>query len=265
MKNIVLVFLIFSLFSCNEQKSQQLPESEVIAVVGNEVVTADLLKAYLQANGIFNADENITNRSLDTLIEEVAMANIATKKKLPLTTKQLNTLKYLQLRSMANNAKQDYLLDNIVTEAEIHQEYNKANKQTGGIQFHVHHLLYKDEVQAIKEHEKITSVDDYSALEQAFLQENPNMKGVGDLGWVTLGQLPKSFREVLPASKENTVLNQVLNSKFGAHIVFLEAVRTLQPPKFEDVKQGIVKSIKAKKISKFIQLAKAKAHVIIKE
>ena len=92
MRNITLVFLIFTLFSCNQQKEQQLPESEVIAVVGNEVVTTDLLKAFLQANGISNADEKIVNKALDTLTEELALANIASKKKLLMTTEQLNTL-----------------------------------------------------------------------------------------------------------------------------------------------------------------------------
>lgn len=265
MRNITLVFLIFTLFSCNQQKEQQLPESEVIAVVGNEVVTTDLLKAFLQANGISNADEKIVNKALDTLIEELALANIASKKKLLMTTEQLNTLKYLRLKSMANNARGDYLLDNVITEAEILREYSKANKQTGGIQFHVHHLLYKDEIQAIKQHEKIQSVDDYIALEKVFLQENVNMRGVGDIGWVTLGQLPKSFREVLPSSQEDTVISDVLNSQFGAHIVYLEAIRSLKPPKLEDVKPGIIQSLKAKKLSKFSQLAIAKAHVIIKE
>ncbi len=265
MKNIVLILIALTLMSCQQQQAQELPESEVIAVVGKEVITTDLLKAYLQTNGITNTNEKTVNKALDVLIEEIAIANIAKKKKLPMTGEQLNALKYLQIRSMANNARTDYLLDNKITDGEIQQEYSNANKQAGGIQFKVHHLLYKDEVEAIKTREKITSVESYKIIQQQFLKENTSMRGVGDLGWVTLGQLPESFRNVLPVSEENTVLSNVLNSEYGAHVVYLEATRKLQPPKLEDVKPGIINALKKKKLSKFSQLAKAKAKVMIKE
>ena len=265
MKNILLILPLLFLYSCDEQNTQQLPESEVIAVVGDQTVTADLLDAYLRANGLRKDDKKTTDQALKKLIEEVAIANIANKKKLVMTTEQLYTLKYLQIKSMANNAKQDYLLNNEITDEDIKKEYDQANKQAGGVQFHVHHVLYKDEVQAIKLLENIKSVEDYKTHESTYLQENPKMRGVGDLGWVTLGQLPKNLREELPIMQENTVLSKVVTSEYGAHIVYLEAIRKLQAPKFEEVKQGIIRSIKTKKLSKFSQLAKAKAHVIIKE
>ena len=265
MKNILLILLILFLYACNEQNTQQLPESEVIAVVGDQTVTADLLDAYLRANGIIKPDDKTIDQALEKLIEEVAIANIGNKKKIVMTTEQLNTLKYLQIKTMANNAKQDYLSNNEITDEDIKKEYDQANKQTGGVQFHVHHVLYKDEIQAIKLLENIKTVEDYKKHESTYLQENSKMRGVGDLGWVTLGQLPKNLREELPLMQENTVLNKVVTSEYGAHIVYLEAVRKLQVPKLEEVKQGIIRSIKAKKLSKFSQLAKAKAHVIIKE
>ncbi|VAW33617.1 hypothetical protein MNBD_GAMMA01-1004, partial [hydrothermal vent metagenome] len=146
MKTLLLVLLSISLLACNQQTQQQLPESKVIALVGEEVITTDLLKAFLQANGVVTADETTVNKALDSLVDEMAMANIASKKKLKMTAEQLNTFKYLQIKAMANNAKLDYLLDNPITDAAIMQEYNKVNKQAGGLQFHVHHLLYADEV-----------------------------------------------------------------------------------------------------------------------
>lgn len=265
MKHIILLVLILSIFSCKDQQTQQLPESPVIAVVGEEAITADLLKAFLQANGIVNADETIVNRAMDKLVEEMAMANIAKKEKLTLTGAQLNTLKYLNIKSLASVAKQDYLQANQISEDEIKKEYENANKQVGGIQFHVRHVLFKDEVQAIKELEKIKSADDYFNYEAQYIKNTPNTGKIGDIGWVTLGELPESFREVIPGLADNTVLPDVVNSRFGAHIVFLQGTRKLQPPKFEEVKAGIINSLKAKRLSKFSQLAKAKAHVIIKE
>jgi len=256
---------VFSLVSCKQETETELPESTVIALVGEEVITSDLLKAYLQANGIANVDEQKISAALESLINEMALANIAKKKQLALSGDQLNTLEYLKIKALAHNARTDYLLDNKITEQEIKNEYNKVNQQTGGLQYNVHHLLYQDEVEAIKVLDTIKSPSDFLQIEKEYLQNNPNKRGIGNLGWVILGQLPKSFRSKIPSMSDNTVLNTVLNSKYGAHIVYLQAKRKLQAPKLEEVKEGIVNSLQSKKLSKLQQLARAKAHVIIKQ
>lgn len=265
MKIFLVILFMFNLTSCNTQQEQQLPKSQAVAVVGEETVTVDLLNAFLQANGVSQPDDTVLKLALDKLVEEIAVANIASKKDIALSREQLNTLKYLQIKSMANNAKEDYLSNNPVTEAEIQQEYNTVNGQMGGKEYHIHHLLYKDEVQAIKQRETLTSVEDYKVLEYTFIQENANLRGVGDLGWVSLSQLPKGISAVLPTMTDNTLLADVVNTQFGAHIVYLEATRNLKPPKLEEVKQGIIKTLQTKKISKFTQLAKAKARIEIKK
>lgn len=261
----VLFILLFSLFlfSCSQQQSQQLPESEVIAKVGDELITADLLNSYMIVNGIVNADAEMINTSLNNLIEETAMANIAVKKKLPMSKEQLNNFKYLQIRALASNAKSNYLVDHIITEEEIQEEYNKVNEKIQGQQYHVHHLLYTDEIEAISILETLKTAEDFKIKEIEYLLENQNKRNVGDLGWVTLLQLPKSFVDILPNMIENSVFDKVIASQFGAHIVYLEAIRDMPAPAFEDVKTGIENTLKAKKLSKFTQLAKAKAHVKI--
>lgn len=265
MKNYLFLLVLISLISCDQQQSQKLPKSKTVAIVGDSSVTADLLQAFLITNGIAGADKATTKKALDALSTQVAMANIAKKKNLKLSTNQLNTLEYFRIKSFATLAQQNYLSNNEITEDEIQQEYNNANQLAGNKQYHLHHLLYQDEIQAIKKLDNIQSVADYNDLEKSFIQENPHMRGIGDLGWVTLGQLPKVFTKVLPLAQQNSVINQVVNSQKGAHIIYLEATRAFVPPKLNDVKEGIIKTLKAKRLSKFTQLAKAKAHIQTKE
>lgn len=264
-KKILLTIITLFLFACNQQAEQKLPDSPAIAIVGESVISADLLKAYLLANGIQKPDQATTKQAMENLINEVAVANIARKNKLTLTPEQLNTIEYLKIRALADAAKKDYLAKNKITEEEIAQEYKNGSKQSGNKEYHLHLLMYQDEVQAIKELEKLNTKEDYLTLENTFKKENPNIRGVGDIGWVKLPQLPISFRSVLPQLKPETLYKKVLNSKYGAHIIYLEDTRDLVPPKLEDVRQGIIKTLEAKKVSKFTQLAKAKAHVKIKE
>ena len=265
MKNLSLTLLALTLLSCNQQQAQSLPDSPAVAFVGEEKITQDLLNAFLQANGINNPDDALLLKALESLTEEVAIANTAKNKEIVLTTQQQNTLEYLRIKTLANNIKQDFVSNKTVTETEILAEYNQAQKQVGGNQYHVHHLLYKDEVEAIKNLDEIKSVEDYKMLALLYKQLNPSTNNVGDIGWLSLSQLPEGFREPLTKAKENSVLKQVVNSKFGAHIVYFEEQRTLKPPKLEDVRPGIVQSIKAKQLSKFVQLVKAKARIEIKK
>lgn len=263
MKLVFILILNVFLFSCSTQQSQDLPESDAVAKVGDEVISADLLNAYMYVNGIANPTPEMINASLGKLIEEVAMANIATKKQLPMTRAQLNNFKYLKLRALASNAKLDYLSENKSTEQELLEEYNNVTEQTKGQEYHVHHLLYIDEIQAITALDEIKSAEDFKIKEAQYMQENPGKVNVGNLGWLNLLQLPKSFKEVLPQMAENSVHHQVISSQFGAHIIYLEAVRNTSAPAFEEVKSGIEKSLEAKKVSKFAQLAKVKARVTV--
>ena len=264
MKYTLLIICILSLLSCNNQ-TDQLPASNTIAIVGDKNVTADMYQAFLQANGISNPDKRLAKKAFDKLIDEVALANMAEKDNLKLTVLQLNTLKYLRIKSQANNAAKAYLQKNEITEQEIEKEYNQANTNSGSEQYHVHHLLFKDEVEAIKQREKLHSAEDYLAYEQSYLSTKKQANNVGDLGWVNLAQLPKEFASALKQAQENQVLNEVVNTKFGAHIVYLEKKRPLQPPPLDSVKAGIIKMLKAKKLSKYTQLARAKAHVKVSE
>ncbi len=265
MKTLLFLFVIIIITSCGEQNNQQLPDSKAVAIVGNKPVTADLLSAYMQTNRISNTDQAAVDQALEALITDIAIANIAKKESPNLSPQQLNVLEYQKIRMYANNAKQNYLQKNAVTEAEIKKEYNLANTSIGGKQYHLHLLLYKDEVQAVKQLEKIKTAEDYLEAEKQFTKQNPQMRGVGDIGWVTLTQLPKTFRAEITKMKPYTFLSKVVHSDFGAHILFLEEEKELLPPKLETVKQGIIKTIESKKLSKFRQLARAKANVKLKE
>ncbi|HOP21439.1 MAG TPA: peptidyl-prolyl cis-trans isomerase [Gammaproteobacteria bacterium] len=267
MKTCFLFILVFVLSACQkgDEQTTYTDNSETIAVVGDKAITANLLKAYLNANGISKTDGPTLNQALENLITEIAIANVATKKGLKLTDEQLLGIEYIKIKALVSEAQGDYLKQNTVTDEEIQQAYDAANQQVGGFEYHVHHLLYKDEIEAIKALDEIKSVEDYLEKEKQFLAENPGMRNVGDISWVNLGRLPEKFREVLPNAEENSVIKTVVSSPFGAHVVYLEAKRPITPPKLEDVKQAVIKTVQQQKLSKFSQLARAKANVTIKE
>ena len=116
MKKVFLTLLVLNLLSCNQQQVQSLPDSPAVAYVGDEKITLDLFNAFLQANGINNPDDGLLAKALESLTEEVAIANLAKKKEESLTTQQLNTLEYLRIKTLANNVKQDFLNNKAISE-----------------------------------------------------------------------------------------------------------------------------------------------------
>lgn len=264
LKHLVLLSFFF-LLSCEQQNNMDLPTSKTVAVVGDFSVSEDLLKAYMHSNAINPKSQEQVNLALQGLIDEVAMANIAKKKQLKLTPQQLNTLYYLKLKAESQIAQKDYREANPISETDIQNEYEKANQMTGGLEYHVHHMLFEDEVQAISMLEKTSNPEQYLNNEAGYLSDKKSTKNVGDLGWVNLQQLPDSFAEVLLLTEKNSVIPQVLKSRFGAHVVYLKGIRELTPPPLAEVKEGVSRSLKAQKLSRFKQLARAKAKVTIKK
>jgi len=260
MKFFCVLFLLF-LSACSQNNdSNSLPKSRVLAVVGDQNVTQGLLDAFMKSNAIKPSSDTQVALALDALIGEVAMSNISAKKKIPLSEEQLNMIYYLKLRAHSQNAQRDYISTNPISTEETQREYDTIKKSTGAHEYYVHHMLFDDEVEAIKALESVTESGDYFSQEQLYLQSS-NKTGVGELGWVNLKQLPQSFGEILPQTEENTVIPNVVQSQFGAHVIFLKEKRPFTPPSFEEVKDGIIKSLKAKQLSKFKQISIAKAKV----
>lgn len=260
MKYLFLAFL-FILPSCSKNNGPlELPDSKLLAVVGNQEITQGLLQAYISSNALSPTNDTEVAMALDSLIGEVAMANIATKKKLNLSDQQRNTIYYLNLRTHSQNAQRDYLQSQPVSTQDAQNEYEKIKTSAGGHEYYVHHMLFDDEIEAINMLESIKSSSDYLSYEVEYMNSS-NKTGVGELGWVNLKQLPKSFGDVLPTISEDSVAPTVIQSQFGAHVLYLKQKREFEPPSFDEVKDGILNSLKAKRLSKFKQISVAKAKV----
>ncbi len=265
-KAVIIGVLACFLFACKQQNKDDIQDnSEVLAVVGNQPITARFFEAYLGATGVQNPDASQRAKYLDELITEMTLAHYAETQNIALSEDQKLSLRYLHMRSLANSALQHYLKQNPLTEEEIQNEYERVKAQTGGVEYRVHHLLYKDEVQAVRSLDAIRAGTDYAELEAQYLQDNAGINNIGDLGWVNLNQVPESFRAVLPGMQKNSVYPQVLVSQFGAHVLYLEDVRAFEPPSLESVREGISSALKNRLMSKFRQLTRAKANVVIKD
>jgi len=265
MRLVTIILLALTLSACQQQGEDIQDDSEVLVIVGEQNISRNNLKAFMSVNGILNPSQAQMASSLEDLISELSLAHFAKKQNLSLSTDQLMKIDHLKSKAYADVAIKDYIAQNPISDTEVKKEYDRVTHESHGLQFKVRHLLYKDEIEAVKMLDTINAGLGYLQAEAEYLSQRGNVKNVGDIGWLVLAQLPESFRKILPGMKIATVYQKVIVSQFGAHVLFLEDKRKLEPPSLEIAKAGIIQTLTSRKIDKFKQLTRAKAKVLIVE
>lgn len=260
MKKIILMSLCLG--ACADKGAVVGDASQVLAHVGDVPVTASVLDVALKGRGLMNADAGQQQAVFDELVSEAAMANQALKSELPLKPEQLALLQYQQMKYQAQNAINDYLEKNPVSDTDIAEEYEKVIKATKGLQFHVQHLLYKDEVEALKVLDAIKANEvTFDGAMSVYVSARPQVRNVGDIGWVNLQQMPATLRKPLEKMSVEQLYPEVVLSDFGAHVLYLKDRKSVEPPSLDVARSGIKKTLEQRLVSKFKQLATAKAKV----
>jgi len=268
--NSTLLVIFLTLLACNESADTSIKdESKVLATVGDFHITEDYLTAFLNSRGVDQVEDQQQNKQLrsqglDVLVKQVSLAHQAEKAGYQLTQQHAFEIQQAKQRALAQIAIEKHLSANPVTTADVEAEYQRTSEALKGEEYHVHHLLYADETEALDVLDQIKTSDNYLAAEADYLLAHPNVKNVGDIGWINIMQVPEVFRKPLQVMPINSTHPQTLVSQYGVHILYLEAKRPLVAPELETVEAGIRQSLRQQKIDRYQQLAviKAKAKIV---
>ncbi|MDY6953004.1 MAG: peptidylprolyl isomerase [Thermodesulfobacteriota bacterium] len=176
-------------------------------------------------------------------------------------------LKSQFLRGMAIQAliEQEIVQKIEVPEKEIKEYYNsrpESFKQPEQVQ--ASHILIKvdPEAEASKKAEarkkiediqkKLEKGEDFSALAKEVSQCPSSAKG-GDLGYFRRGQMVKPFEEVAFSLKPG-VVSDIVETKFGYHLIKVEDKKSAATTPYEDVKEMILENLKREKVQKEVEL-----------
>jgi len=263
MRSLSILFMVLILGACNNNESSLNDTSKVLVRVGETAITEKTLQAYMVNLGISQPNKAQLDQALDDLIKQQSLVHQAKKEGLSLSDEQRLSIKLLEGQALAQLAVQAYLASHPVSDADIKAEYNRITRELKGVEYKVHHLLFKDEVEALKVLDAITAGENYLQLEADYLSAHAAVQNVGDIGWVNVRQVPEAFHAPLEKLQPKNVYDQVVISKFGAHVLYLEDKRKVPLPVFENVKEGIRKTLEQKSIERYKQLAQIKAKVVV--
>ncbi len=256
---------LMSLVACNQLATDEVivDDSKTLAEVGEYKVTEAYLSAFLYSKGLTQPTEQQQAQALEGLVKQLSLAHQANKSGLKLTQQQAFEIKQAKQLALAQVAIEQHLIENPITDEDLKTEYKRISDELKGEEFHVRHLLYQDEAEALQVLDEIKGSGDYLTAEKAYLLVNPSTKNVGNLGWVNIMQVPEVFRKPLQTMQADDFHPQTLISQYGVHILYLDGKRPLVAPDFSEVEAGIRQTLRQRKIDRYQQLMviKSKAKV----
>lgn len=265
MKHLSLMLLLSLTVGCSDQVFDIDDDSRVMVTVGGYEITEKYLQAYLNNQGISSPSKAQLDQALEALIKQQSLVTQAHKDGLELSIEQQLSIQQLKHQALSQLALKNHLQSHAVTDEEVKAEYNRIIAELKGVEYKVRHMLFQDEAQAIAVLDEIKSGQPYMDVEASYLAQHAGMKNVGDLGWINVKQVPKVFTKALKTMSPDQVYDEVLISQFGVHVLYLENQRKAEPPAFEQVKDGIKKTLEQKVIERYLQLVKAKAKVKVSQ
>jgi peptidyl-prolyl cis-trans isomerase C len=201
----------------------------------------------------------LRNAVRDELINIQVLAQAANKSGLSKKADVVQQIDLSKMTILASAFIQDYIKKHPISEATLKQEYEKINKQRGGKEYKVSHILVKteDEAKAVVEQLKSKKFEDV-AMDKS-QDPGSSVKG-GDLGWAVPSNFVKPFADAMVALNKGQVSAPV-QSQFGWHIIRLEDSRDLKVPSFDEVKPQLTQHMQQQMVQQVISEQRAKATI----
>ncbi|MDR2208896.1 MAG: peptidylprolyl isomerase, partial [Azoarcus sp.] len=158
---------------------------------------------------------------------------------------------------------QDWMKNNVPTDAELQQEYDKIKASMGDQkEYHIHHILLKTEKEAKAVISRLDKGAKFAELAKKSLDSGSRNNG-GDLGWIPLSAaLP--FSEAIPTLAKGKYTAKPVQTNYGYHVIFLEDIRDVSPS-LDDVKPELRQRMQQEKWQAYIKQLESNADVKLKD
>lgn len=157
----------------------------------------------------------------------------------------------------------DHLKKNPITEDMLKAEYKNFKTQLGGKEYSARHIQFKTEDEAKDAIAQLAKGVDFARLaKEKSMDESSKDKG-GLLDWVAPSALKPPLGEALSGLQKGLFTTVPLRTNDGWHVLKLEAVRDLQAPDYDKVKEQLRQRLRTQQIGKLVDSLRAQAKIEI--
>jgi len=255
-KILIIIAFVF-LVACQGQSGASsddalVKEDDVLLVlVDGEPISLPMLEFVMETRGISESDEEAMRNVLDELIRMQAVQNAADASGLTGEPRVRAIRRLRDLEAVRATYLERLIAENPVSEAEIRQLYAAQTERSGRQQYQIETVVYSNQPSVLKDLARLeTGEISYGAL----LTEARDVGRVVDQPlWVDLSQLPPDVGTLLSEAAPGDVINVPLQTPQGWRIVHLVETRDFDPPPLEDVRDGIVQTIRRQRIDAHVE------------
>lgn len=252
MKSISL--LLASLFlAASSSLAFATDDNNVIATVNGTKITEGTFNRYADQRGL--PPEMPASQQRNALIEELINRELIYQNavsigvdKTPAIQEEVNYQRINIIASSMLNRSSDRFT---VTDADMKKEYENRKGELGGKEFKARHILLETEADAKAVIAELDKGTDFATL-AGKKSTGPTATNGGDLGWFQPAQMVKPFSEAAAELTKGQYTKTPVKTQFGWHVILLEDTRTMDPPKFEDIKEQIRVGLQNKLIENYI-------------
>lgn len=265
--SIICVILI-SVSGCGK-KAEKVSEEEVLAKIGENVITVDAFEKRLAnlPDSIKTIARNNKAAYLENLIVETLLFNEAIEKKLDQQEDVVLLLKEAKKRILIARLAQDEIKENISVDERAVRSYYEENKhelESPEI-FRASHILVDSLEEAAGISDRLNAGAIFEELARKHSKDVTSKRG-GDIGYFSAGEMVPEFEDSCVRLKIGEISGPV-KTEFGYHIIKLTDKRGPEPMKFEEVRSRIERILLTQKRGKLledlVEKLKAKTDVTI--
>ena len=194
------------------------------------------------------------------LIALEVVAQEAVRRKLHKSPDVQAEMDQMRATILFNAFAQDFKKNNPVPDADLRKEYERAKAGSGDKEYNARHILVPTEEAAKEIITKLKGGAKFEELEKNSIDRGSAAKG-GELGWSPATAFVKSFADALRSLNKGQLTETPVRSEFGFNVIWLDDVRALKFPPFDDIKSNLQDRMLADKMRKLISDLVAKAKV----
>ncbi len=260
---IPLAFSVVTLFGvANAAPTSEPSKQKIIATVNGHDITEWTLMRYAKQRGL--PPEMSQEKRRQALIEELINRTLIYQNgvdigidKTPVIQDEIEYQRINVIASTMISRSSDRFT---VSDADMKKEYENRKEELGGKELKARHILLEEEQQAKDIIAELDKGADFLELASKHLT-GPSALNGGDLGWFNPDQMVKPFSQSALTLKKGSYSSAPVKTQFGWHIILLEDTRSINPPKYEDIKEQIKVGLQSKLIGDYISGLRSKAKI----
>ena len=242
------------------------PAAVVAATVNGTAISQKQVELILQQQAAQGMPDNAESRKMiiDNLAMQLIVAQESAKKGMDKNPDVADQLEMARQSILADAFVQDYMKNNVVTDAMLAVEYDKIKAQATGTQYKARHILVEKEADAkdiiakLKKDPKA-----FDALAKSKSKDPGSKDKGGDLGWFDPRGMVPEFGAAVAKLEKDSFTQEPVKSQFGYHVIMLDDTRANPVPTLEQVKPRLTQQVQQQNLKTMLDDMKAKAKIEI--